>query len=136
MMYVGDEWITIVPPGKCNPLRYIPDSLAKSGFSQTNFMMVAKFSIAAIMADVYRRNNKRYKVKKNLVGDTVQKKKLRFIIICMLLDEYKSLGLDKHGAVLPNGIRLPFGLYLLTNAGLLQGNVDKKDVDLPHFWVE
>lgn len=61
MMKVGDEWITIVPPGRWNPLRYIPDSLTKFGFSQTNFMMVAEFSGSAIQSDLSSEDPKRKK---------------------------------------------------------------------------
>jgi hypothetical protein len=141
MMKVGDEWITIVPPGRWNPLRYIPESLTQFGFSQTNFMMVAEFSGSAIQSDLSSEDPKRKKIAKDyklqkMLGNKVQARKTRFILQCMLLDDYKSLGFGKHGAVLSNGIRVPFGLNLLKNSGLFQGNVDKKDLDLPHFWVE
>ena len=135
MLKVDGKWVTIVPPRQMHPLIMIPDSFAESGYSQSNFMMITRFVSDAITGDINKRKTSaiKFKLKEKFKGVSVEAKKNRFIIRCMLLSEYERLGLNLNGALLQCGIRLPFGLHLEFNAGLLQGNVDRIDPDFPHF---
>ena len=93
MLKVDGKWVTIVPPGIIrNPLIMIPDSFAESGYSQSNFMMIAKFVYSALTRDI-NTSDKKFKLKEKFKGVSVEARKNRFStrIKCLLLGEYESL---------------------------------------------